>query len=725
MVYKKDLQILLKQQFKLSDGLLVIENLDTNEQKLFSEKFSDPYSDFTLPEIEPRLFSFNSHVGACDTCSGLGVESIFDKDLLIPNKDIPLSKGAIEPLATHKVYKGYIKSVCAHFKQSYDSTWNELSEECQDALLNGSKEPIEIILHVARRKYKKFEFFEGIRGYLKRRQMDNEKNWGDDSFTKYQVNRKCSSCHGKRLRLEALCVKINECDISQVSALSIVDAYKWFEDVFEHLTKQQQGIAERIVKEIKDRLKFLISVGLNYLNLDRTSGTLSGGESQRIRLASQIGSGLTGVLYVLDEPSIGLHQRDNDRLLASLKHLKSLDNTIIVVEHDEDAIRFADYLIDMGPRAGIHGGEIVACGTPKQVMKNTKSTTAQYLTGKKKISVPKKFRKGNGEKITITGVTTNNLKNVTASIPLGTFTSVTGVSGGGKSSLIVETLWKGIEKELGHKVVNIGEYKSISGVEHIDKIIDINQAPIGRTPRSNPATYTGVFNHIREWFAKLPESKARGYKPGRFSFNVKGGRCEACKGDGVIKVEMHFLPDVYVECDQCKGKRYNRESLEVKYKGKNISNVLEMTVDEALEFFIATPPIKRILTTLQDVGLGYIHLGQQATTLSGGEAQRVKLAKELAKRDTGQTFYILDEPTTGLHFDDIKQLLEVLHKLVDHGNTVVVIEHNLDVIKTSDHIIDIGPEGGAGGGEIVAIGTPPQIAKSKKSFTAKYLKRLL
>ncbi len=732
IILKDDIQTRLADSIEtavnLSDGLLIIEDLQTKETTLFSQKFADPVSGFTIEEIEPRLFSFNNPAGACDTCKGLGKELRFDPDLVIPNKSLSLSKGAIAPWnrVLSKIYKGIVTSVCTHFDQEITTPWKDLTKELQEALLYGTKQKIKLKYRVAGRNIVDVKKFEGVINNIKRRFTETESAGVREELAKFQTAIPCDSCKGKRLKLEALCVKIGMKDISEVTEYSIGHAHKWFSEIESSLSPKEQEIAKRILKEIKERLGFLVSVGLNYLTLNRSSGTLSGGESQRIRLASQIGSGLTGVLYVLDEPSIGLHQRDNDRLLESLGNLKRLGNTVVVVEHDEDAIRTADYLIDMGPRAGVHGGYVVAEGTPAEVMKNGKSITADYLTGKRKIDIPKERRKGNGKKITVVGARANNLKDITVNFPLGQFVCVTGVSGGGKSSLVLETLWKGIEKHFNNNPrLKVGEHNTIKGMDNIDKVIDIDQSPIGRTPRSNPATYTALFTPVREWFAQLPEAKARGYKPGRFSFNVKGGRCETCSGDGLLKIEMHFLPDVYVECDQCKGKRYNRETLEVKFKDKSISDVLHMTVDEALEFFANTPKIKKILQTLQDVGLGYIQLGQSATTMSGGEAQRIKLAKELSKRNTGKTLYILDEPTTGLHFEDIRQLLGVLDRLVEGGNSIIVIEHNLDVIKIADHIIDIGPEGGSGGGDVVTTGTPEEIIKCKRSYTAKYLKPVL
>jgi len=713
---------------ELADGLLFAEDAKTGERHTFSAKFACPVSGFTIDEIEPRLFSFNNPFGACPACDGLGTEMYFDPQLVVPNEAEPLSK-AIAPWAnSSSVYYGQtLQAIATHYDVDLETPYGKLPQKVRDVVLYGSgKDEITISYNDGKRSYQVTKPFEGVIPNMERRWRETDSSWVRDELSKYQTVTQCSACNGHRLRPEALAVKIEGLHVSEVTAFSIDEAAKWYGSLEEKLGAKQQEIARRILREINDRLGFLMNVGLEYLTLSRSSGTLSGGESQRIRLASQIGSGLTGVLYVLDEPSIGLHQRDNDRLLETLVRLRDLDNTVIVVEHDEDAIRSADYLIDMGPRAGVHGGTVVAEGTPDEVMANPKSLTGQYLTGMEQIPLPAKRRKGRkGQSIKIKGACINNLQNVDAEIPLGTFTCVTGVSGGGKSSLVIETLYKALAKKLHGARLHPGDYKKLEGVEFIDKIVDIDQSPIGRTPRSNPATYTGAFGPIREWFANLPESKTRGYKPGRFSFNVKGGRCEACQGDGVIKIEMHFLPDVYVQCDVCKGKRYNRETLDVKFRGKSIADILDMTVEESVDFFKAVPSIRDKMVTLDRVGLGYIHLGQQATTLSGGEAQRVKLAKELSRRATGKTIYILDEPTTGLHFDDVRKLLEVLHALVDQGNTVVVIEHNLEVIKTADHIIDIGPEGGSKGGRIVATGTPEQVCKVDESYTAKYLKDYL
>ena len=709
---------------KLSGGLLYVEDYTSKERSIFSSKFACPVSGFTIEEIEPRLFSFNNPFGACPHCDGIGAKLYMDPDLVVPNENLSLSQGAIAPWNTGKsaFYTQTVNSLADFLHISTTTPWKELPEEAKKIILYGSGN---VCVPMYFSRFMTDKPFEGVIPNMERRFLETDSSWVREEFARYQSAAPCEFCHGKRLKPEALAVKINGFDIMDASELSIKRALEWFSHVEETLTPKKAEIAHRILKEIIERLTFLNNVGLDYLSLSRQSGTLSGGESQRIRLASQIGSGLTGVMYVLDEPSIGLHQRDNDRLLSTLTRLRDIGNTVIVVEHDEDAIRSADYLVDMGPAAGDLGGNVTASGTVAEVLENKNSLTAQYLNGIKKIEVPQKRRKGNGKFIELKGAKTNNLKNINVKIPLGTFTCVTGVSGGGKSSLILETLFKALDKELNGSRVPAGRYDSVMGVENIDKIIDIDQSPIGRTPRSNPATYTGLFTNIRDWFAGLPEAKARGYNAGRFSFNVTGGRCEACKGDGVTKIEMHFLPDVYVECDECHGKRFNRETLEVKYRDKSISDVLDMTVDEAYKFFEAIPSIKNRLALLQQVGLGYIHLGQQATTLSGGEAQRIKLSKELSKRATGRTLYILDEPTTGLHFEDINKLLQVLHTLVEHGNTVLVIEHNLDVIKTADYIIDLGPEGGDGGGKIIAKGTPEEVSKVSTSYTARYLKKYL
>ncbi|GAB6053189.1 excinuclease ABC subunit UvrA [Magnetospira thiophila] len=709
----------------LADGLCFVEDANSGESTTFSAKFACPVSGFTIEEIEPRLFSFNNPFGACPVCDGLGTKMYFDPELVVPDDRLSLAEGAIAPWAnaSSRMYRQTLESLAAHYGFDMVAPFGSLPEAIQKTILYGSgKEVISFVYAEGKRSYAVERPFEGVISNMERRWRDTDSSWVRDELGKYQTITTCDACGGRRLKPEALAVKIDRRDISEIGQLSIRGARDWFASLDGHLTSQQNEIARRILREINERLGFLVNVGLDYLTLSRTSGTLSGGESQRIRLASQIGSGLTGVLYVLDEPSIGLHQRDNDRLLATLVRLRDLGNTVIVVEHDEDAIRAADHLIDMGPGAGVHGGRVVAEGTPQQVMAMPESLTGQYLTGLRQIPVPKQRRKPKkGRRLVVVGAQANNLQKVDATFPLGTFTCVTGVSGGGKSSLVIETLWKALARRLHGARLHAGPHERIDGIELIDKIVDIDQSPIGRTPRSNPATYTGAFTPIRDWFAALPEAKERGYKPGRFSFNVKGGRCEACQGDGVIKIEMHFLPDVYVQCDVCHGKRYNRETLEVTFRGKSIADVLDMTVEEGAQFFKAVPSIRDKLTTLERVGLGYIHLGQQATTLSGGEAQRVKLAKELSKRATGKTLYILDEPTTGLHFDDVRKLLEVLHALVDTGNTVVVIEHNLEVIKTADWVLDLGPEGGDGGGRIVAQGTPEDVAAVPESYTGRYL----
>jgi len=701
---------------------------------VFSEKFSCPVSGFTIEEVEPRLFSFNAPQGACPTCDGIGEKQLFDPQLVVPNEALSLKKGAVVPWAKSNPPSPYYMQVLASLAKEYEfdltTPWQEFDKEIRDIILHGTKgRAIPLTFKDGRKSYTVKKPFEGVIGNLNRRMLQTESAWMREELAKFQTAQPCETCNGKRLNPKALSVKIpgpaGPTDIATPTQMSVADAKAWFLGLDGHLTDQQAQIAKAILKEINERLGFLDNVGLDYLNLDRTSGTLSGGESQRIRLASQIGSGLSGVLYVLDEPSIGLHQRDNDRLLETLKRLRDLGNTVIVVEHDEDAIRAADYVVDLGPGAGVHGGEVVAEGTLKQVLKNKKSLTAAYLTGRREIAVPPKRRKGNGHKLTVHGARANNLANVTASLPLGTFTCVTGVSGSGKSSFTIDTLYASAARELNGARIVAGAHDKVTGLEYCDKVIEIDQSPIGRTPRSNPATYTGAFTQIRDWFAGLPESQARGYKPGRFSFNVKGGRCEACQGDGLIKIEMHFLPDVYVTCEQCGGKRYNRETLEVKFKGHSIADVLDMTIEDAEEFFKAVPPIRDKMHMLNEVGLGYVKVGQQATTLSGGEAQRVKLAKELAKRSTGQTLYILDEPTTGLHFEDVRKLLEVLHRLVEQGNSVVVIEHNLDVIKTADHVLDLGPGGGVRGGEVVAQGVPEHVATVEGSYTGQYLKPLL
>jgi len=715
----------------LAEGLAVAENADTGDRTVFSSRFACPVSGFTIEEIEPRLFSFNAPQGACPACDGLGVKMFFDPEMVVPDDRLSLGEGAIAPWAdsSGQYYLQTLESIAKHYKVKMSTPWKDLPKKVRDVILYGSNgESIAMRYDDGIRQYQTTKPFEGVIPNLDRRWKETDSSWVREDLERFQHEAKCETCNGARLKPEALAVKIAELNISQVTEFSIGDAVKWFLELDPKLTPKQREIAARILKEINERLGFLDNVGLSYLTLNRTSGTLSGGESQRIRLASQIGSGLTGVLYVLDEPSIGLHQRDNDRLLKTLTRLRDLGNTVLVVEHDEDAIRAADHLVDMGPGAGAHGGTVIAEGTPDEVMQNSASLTGQYLSGFRQIPIPKDRRepKNTGNRwLTVKGARANNLQNVTASIPLGTFTCVTGVSGSGKSTLIVETLYKALAKRLNGAREHPGEHSGLEGVSHLDKIVDIDQSPIGRTPRSNPATYTGAFSPIRDWFAQLPDSTERGYKPGRFSFNVKGGRCEACQGDGVIKIEMHFLPDVYVQCDVCKGKRYNRETLEIQFRGKSIADVLEMTVDEGVDFFKAVPVIRDKLLTLQQVGLGYIHIGQQATTLSGGEAQRVKLAKELSRRATGRTLYILDEPTTGLHFEDVRKLLEVLHRLVEGGNTVLVIEHNLEVIKTADWVLDLGPDGGSGGGRLVAEGPPEEVVKVAESFTGQYLARLL
>ena len=707
---------------KLSDGLLYVENMADKKRQTFSSKFACPVSGFTIEEIEPRLFSFNNPQGACPCCGGLGASLYMDPELVVPNENLSLSGGAIAPwsVSSHSMfYRQTLDSLCEYLEISNKTPWKDLPAYAQETILYGSGNKCVPMVYS---RFVTDKPFEGVIPNMERRFLETDSAASREELSHYQSAAPCECCHGKRLKPEALAVKICGKDIIEASDMSIKQALNWFSGVEAQLTPQKQEIAHKIIKEIVERLRFLNNVGLDYLTMSRQSGTLSGGEAQRIRLASQIGSGLTGVMYVLDEPSIGLHQRDNDKLLATLTRLRDIGNTVIVVEHDEDAMRAADFLVDMGPGAGSNGGNVVAAGTVAEVLKNKNSLTAQYLNGEKYIAVPSIRRKGNGKFLELTGAKTNNLKNVDLKIPLGTFTCVTGISGGGKSSLILETLCKAIDKELNGSRIPTGKYDKLIGLRYIDKVIDIDQSPIGRTPRSNPATYTGVFTNIRDWFAGLPEAKARGYTSGRFSFNVAGGRCEACKGDGVMKIEMNFLPDVYVPCDSCHGSRYNRETLQVKFKDKSIADVLDMTIDDAYYFFENIPAIKNKLDLLRRVGLGYIHLGQSAPTLSGGEAQRIKLSKELSKKATGKTLYILDEPTTGLHFEDIKKLLQVLQMLVEQGNTVVVIEHNLDVIKTADYIVDIGPEGGDGGGEIIAAGTPEEIVKVARSYTGKYLK---
>ncbi|QGN54249.1 excinuclease ABC subunit UvrA [Novosphingobium sp. Gsoil 351] len=740
-----------EQALKLADGLAYVDLADGNvpgreeedaqgtnlkgaglppNRIVFSEKFACPVSGFTLEAIEPRLFSFNAPQGACPACDGLGEKLLFDPQLVVPNEALSLKKGAVVPWAKSNPPSPYYMQVLASLGAEYgfdlDTPWSELGEAVHDTILFGTKgKPIPLTFKDGRKSYTVRKSFEGVIGNLNRRLLQTESTWMREELGKYQTAQPCETCHGARLKPEALSVRIAGESISGPVRLSVADAKAWFLALEPKLNNQQQQIARAILKEINERLGFLDNVGLDYLNLDRTSGTLSGGESQRIRLASQIGSGLSGVLYVLDEPSIGLHQRDNDRLLETLKRLRDLGNTVIVVEHDEDAIRHADHIVDLGPGAGVHGGEIVAQGVLADILAAPESLTGQYLSGARKIAVPPVRRRGNGHHIVVENARANNLRGVTAKFPLGTFCCVTGVSGSGKSSLTIDTLYAGAARALNGARVLAGAHDRIKGLELCDKVIEIDQSPIGRTPRSNPATYTGAFTQIRDWFAGLPESLARGYKPGRFSFNVKGGRCEACQGDGLIKIEMHFLPDVYVTCEECGGRRYNRETLEVKFKGHSIADVLDMTIEDAEAFFKAVPSIREKMHMLGEVGLGYVKVGQQATTLSGGEAQRVKLAKELSRRSTGQTLYILDEPTTGLHFEDVRKLLEVLHRLVDQGNSVVVIEHNLDVIKTADWVLDLGPGGGVRGGEIVAEGTPEKVAADKRSVTGFYLKPLL
>jgi excinuclease ABC subunit A len=727
----------LETALQLADGLVFAEFADSAgkegkgapERVTFSARFACPVSGFTIDEIEPRLFSFNNPFGACPGCDGLGTRLFFDPDLVVPDDRKSLRDNAIAPWAstTSQYYQQTLDSLCRHFKVSMHTAFRELPEAVRHAVLFGTgDEPVTMQYDDGLRSYRTNKPFEGVIPNMERRWRETDSAWVREELGRFHNASPCETCHGDRLKPEALAVKIDRLNIAEVSRFSIAQAVDWFQRLETVLTPKQREIAYRILKEIRERLGFLNSVGLEYLTLSRASGTLSGGESQRIRLASQIGSGLTGVLYVLDEPSIGLHQRDNARLLETLKRLRDLGNTVLVVEHDEEAIRSADYLVDMGPAAGLHGGRVVAAGLPDEVMRSQESLTAQYLTGRREVPMPKARRPGAlGQFLRIVGAEANNLKHVTVDIPLGTFTCVTGVSGGGKSTLIIETLYKALARRLNGAREQPGAHERIDGIEWLDKIVDIDQSPIGRTPRSNPATYTGAFTPIRDWFAGLPEATARGYKPGRFSFNVKGGRCEACQGDGVIKIEMHFLPDVYVQCDVCKGKRYNRETLEVTFKNKSIADVLDMTVEEGAEFFKAVPAIRDKLLTLGRVGLDYIHVGQPATTLSGGEAQRVKLAKELSRRATGRTLYILDEPTTGLHFEDVRKLLEVLHALVDQGNTVVVIEHNLEVIKTADWIIDLGPEGGDKGGRVVAMGPPERVVQVPESYTGQYLKPYL
>jgi excinuclease ABC subunit A len=730
----------LETALRLADGIAVAEWADVPRNEngegeseprrlLFSEKFACPVSGFTISEIEPRLFSFNNPFGACPACDGLGHKLAFDPDLVVPDKDKTLHKGAVAPWARgpSPLYTQTLQALARHYGFSMDTPWHKLPAKAQAVVLNGSgSDKIKFVYDDNARRYEVSKTFEGVVPNLERRWRETDSAWVREELGRYQSETPCDACHGLRLKPEALAVKIVGSSIGEASLLSIKDARDWFMGLETKLTEKQLEIARRILKEINDRLRFLVDVGLDYLTLSRGSGSLSGGESQRIRLASQIGSGLTGVLYVLDEPSIGLHQRDNTRLLTSLKGLRDLGNSVLVVEHDEEAIMTADYVIDMGPAAGVHGGAVVAEGLPADILANPDSLTGQYLSGAREIAVPLMRRPVNRKKLlTVEGARGNNLKGITGRVPVGVFTCITGVSGGGKSTFTIETLYKAAARRLNNASNAPAPHDRIDGLTNFDKVIDIDQSPIGRTPRSNPATYIGAFQPIRDWFAALPESKARGYGPGRFSFNVKGGRCEACQGDGLIKIEMHFLPDVYVTCDVCKGKRYNRETLEILFKGKSISDVLDMTVEEAHDFFKAVPSIRDKMATLSRVGLDYVKLGQSATTLSGGEAQRVKLSKELSRRATGRTLYILDEPTTGLHFEDTKKLLEVLHELVDQGNTVVVIEHNLDVIKTADWILDFGPEGGDGGGRIVAEGTPEDVARNPDSWTGRYLEHVL
>jgi excinuclease ABC subunit A len=754
LVVRADIETRLAQSFetalKLAEGLAYVDVLGEaddapaaaqkmkalalpegiSERITFSEKFACPVSGFTIAEIEPRLFSFNAPQGACPACDGLGEKLYFNPELVVPNENLSIKQGAVFPWAKSNPPSPYYMQVLSSLAREFDfeltTPWKDLLETDRDTILHGTKgRAVTLRFMDGRKSYEVKKPFEGVIGNLDRRMLQTESAWMREELSKYQSSRPCEVCEGARLKPEARAVKIAGEDISMSTRRAVGPALKFFREMPQHLNEQQNQIAERILKEIVERLGFLDNVGLDYLNLDRTSGTLSGGESQRIRLASQIGSGLSGVLYVLDEPSIGLHQRDNDRLLVTLRRLRDLGNTVIVVEHDEDAIRTADHIVDMGPGAGVHGGAIVAEGSLADILANEASLTGDYLSGRRAVPLPAERRKGSGKKLTVTGARANNLKDVSASIPLGTFTCITGVSGSGKSTFTIDTLFASASRTLNGARVQAGHHEKIEGLQYLDKVIDIDQSPIGRTPRSNPATYTGAFTQIRDWFAGLPESQARGYKPGRFSFNVKGGRCEACSGDGLIKIEMHFLPDVYVTCDVCHGKRYNRETLEVTFKGKSIADVLDMTCEDAVEFFKAVPGIRDKMAMLVEVGLGYVKVGQQATTLSGGEAQRVKLAKELSRRATGNTLYILDEPTTGLHFEDVRKLLEVLHALVEQGNTVVVIEHNLEVIKTADWIIDLGPEGGDKGGEIVAVGVPEDVVKVERSYTGRYLKPLL
>ncbi|MAP48498.1 MAG: excinuclease ABC subunit A [Oceanicaulis sp.] len=724
----------LETALRLADGIAMAEFASdhgehkTGERIIFSQKFACPVSGFTIEEIEPRLFSFNNPFGACPACDGLGQSLEFDEDMVVPDRDKSLYDGAIAPWsrATSKLYQQTLQAIADHYGASMYTPWRDLDASFRKIVLHGTKDKIKFTYEDGLRQFTTSKAFEGVMPNLQRRWRETDSSWVREDLARFQSAQPCDVCDGKRLKPEALAVKIDGADISIAGEKSIKAALRWFEAVEDTLSAKDQEIARRILKEIRDRLRFLVDVGLDYLTLSRASGTLSGGESQRIRLASQIGSGLTGVLYVLDEPSIGLHQRDNTRLLDSLRGLRDLGNTVLVVEHDEEAIETADYVVDLGPAAGVHGGEVIAAGTPAEIAANPKSLTGQYMSGQRMVPVPEQRRPVDlNRAVTVKGATGNNLQNIDAAYPLGVMTCVTGVSGGGKSTLTIETLYKAAARRLNKASAVPLPHDTVEGLDQVDKIIDIDQSPIGRTPRSNPATYTGAFTPIRDWFASLPESQTRGYKPGRFSFNVKGGRCEACQGDGVVKIEMHFLPDVYVECDVCHGARFNRETLEVTFKGKSIADVLDMTVEEAADFFKAVPSVRDKMETLKQVGLSYLKVGQPATQLSGGEAQRVKLSKELAKRSTGKTLYILDEPTTGLHFEDVRKLLEVLHELVDQGNTVIVIEHNLDVIKTADWLLDLGPEGGSGGGQIVACGTPEQVAEVDASWTGRYLKPLL
>jgi len=718
----------IEQALKLADGIAVVELAGAKsgeaERIILSSRFACPVSGFTIPEIEPRLFSFNNPAGACPTCDGLGQQLKFDAALVVPDGEKSLAEGAVAPWAKgpSPLYAQTLAALALHFEADARAPWNTLPAKLREAVLNGTKEQVRFVYEDGVRRYETTKTFEGVLPNLERRWRETDSNFVREDLARFQSAAPCPACAGKRLKAEALAVKVAGRDIAEASVESIRAARDWFGALGPKLSAQKREIAQRILKEINDRLKFLVDVGLDYLSLGRASGTLSGGESQRIRLASQIGSGLTGVLYVLDEPSIGLHQRDNARLLETLARLRDLGNSVIVVEHDEEAILAADHVIDMGPAAGVHGGRVIAEGAPAAIEKHSESLTGAYLSGAREVPIPEKRRWTNKKRmLSIKGARGNNLDNIDVDIPLGVFACVTGVSGGGKSTLVIETLYKAAARALNGASEAPALHERIEGLEHVDKIIDIDQSPIGRTPRSNPATYTGAFTPIREWYANLPEAKARGYEPGRFSFNVKGGRCEACQGDGVIKIEMHFLPDVYVTCDSCRGKRYNRETLEIVFKGKSISDVLDMTVEEAGRLFQAVPAIRDKMETLARVGLSYVHVGQQATTLSGGEAQRVKLSKELSKRATGRTLYILDEPTTGLHFEDVRKLLDVLHELVDQGNSVLVIEHNLDVIKTADWIIDMGPEGGDGGGRVVAQGTPEDVAAVKESWTGRHM----